>query len=359
MLLRFLGLFQVPFFSFWISKDKIMKKNVIGIDVSKEKLDFCLQAGEELLKEFVVENTTNAIVRSLKNSMEECHLQVSDLLLCAEYTGQYTYPLCCACDELGIDLWLENPTQIKHRSGVQRGKNDRLDARKIAAYALRFQDKKKLFTFPPKHIASLKQLVSERDMYVCDRAKYRGQLADQKRFMNREDYRKKAERLKHLITELDGSITMIEQEIARLIDEDETLQRQHKLLCSIDGIGERIAVKMIVETNAFRDFDNARQFNCHAGVAPFKYDSGNSIRSRNRVSNRADKSIKALLHLAALAVATRKKSGELQEYYARKVAEGKNKMSVLNAVRAKLVLRMFAVIKFNKFYEKNYTFVLA
>jgi hypothetical protein len=53
-------------------------------------------------------------------------------------------------------------------------------------------------------------------------------------------------------------------------------------------------------------------------------------------------------------VATRKKDGELREYYLRKVAEGKNKMSVLNAIRAKLILRMFAVIKSNKKYDKNF-----
>jgi transposase len=49
----------------------------------------------------------------------------------------------------------------------------------------------------------------------------------------------------------------------------------------------------------------------------------------------------------------------LREYYLRKVAEGKNKMTVLNAVRAKLVYRMFAVIRDNKFYEKNYVHQLA
>ncbi|KAA6306804.1 hypothetical protein EZS27_041533, partial [termite gut metagenome] len=51
MLLRLLGLFQVPFFSSWIfSKDKIMEKMVIGMDVSKEKLDFCFQrTGEKIL----------------------------------------------------------------------------------------------------------------------------------------------------------------------------------------------------------------------------------------------------------------------------------------------------------------------
>ncbi|MDR0728788.1 MAG: IS110 family transposase, partial [Prevotellaceae bacterium] len=61
--------------------------------------------------------------------------------------------------------------------------------------------------------------------------------------------------------------------------------------------------------------------------------------------------------MAALSVATRTK-GELHDYYIRKVAEGKNKMLVINAVRAKLVMRMFAVIKNNCFYEKNYAFCL-
>ncbi|KAA6341197.1 hypothetical protein EZS27_010976 [termite gut metagenome] len=143
-----------------------------------------------------------------------------------------------------------------------------------------------------------------------------------------------------------------------IIDQDETLSRQLKLLCSIDGVGERTAVKVIVETNDFRDFTDARKFCCHAGVAPFSYTSGSSIRSRNRVSHRADKSIKSLLHMGALTAATRTK-GELHEYYFKKVAEGKNKMSVLNAVRAKPVHRMFAVIRNNKFYEKDYQNVLA
>jgi hypothetical protein len=59
---------------------------------------------------------------------------------------------------------------------------------------------------------------------------------------------------------------------------------------------------------------------------------------------------------AALSAATRKKDGELHEYYVRKVAEEKNRMSVLNAVRAKLVLRMFAAIRVDKLYDKNYAF---
>ena len=54
--------------------------------------------------------------------------------------------------------------------------------------------------------------------------------------------------------------------------------------------------------------------------------------------------------MAALSV-IRKKSGDLKTYFERKVVEGKNKMTVLNAVRAKLVARMFSVIKNNRIYQ--------
>lgn len=51
--------------------------------------------------------------------------------------------------------------------------------------------------------------------------------------------------------------------------------------------------------------------------------------------------------------------GEIQDYYLRKVAEGKNKMLVLNAVRNKLIHRVCAVVHNQKKYDKNYTPMLA
>lgn len=282
----------------------------------------------------------------------------SRLLLYAEYTGSYTYPLCCACEELSLDLWLENPAQIKYRSGIQRGKNDRMDARRIAIYASRFAQEARLFALPDKIIECLKQLVSERDLYIVEKAKFKGQLTDQKHFMDKILYQKKKKRFEKVIHELNESISEIDKEIKDLIAGDDTLCEQHKLLCSVDGIGERTAVKMIIVTNAFKDFSNPRKFCCHAGVAPFEYVSGSSQRTRNKVSNRADKSIKTLLHMAALVVATRMK-GELNNYFVRKVAQGKNKMSVINAVRAKLIHRMFAVIRNKQPYQRNYVNSLA
>ena len=45
---------------------------------------------------------------------------------------------------------------------------------------------------------------------------------------------------------------------------------------------------------------------------------------------------------------------EMKAYFERKVVEGKNKMSVFNAVRNKLIHRVFAVIRDERNYENNY-----
>jgi len=326
----------------------------LGIDVSKEKLDLCLMENSKVLEEIEIKNTAKAISKTISSLFKKYKETMDNMLICAEYTGQYTYPLCCVCEEMEVSLWLENPAQIKYRSGVQRGKSDKLDAKKIATYAHRFVEEAKLFNLPQKAIEALKHLVSERDLYIVEKGKLQGQITDQERFMDNTLYKKKKKRYEAILKQLDKAIADVDNEIKTLVAKDKTLATQHELLCSIDGIGERTAIKMIVETNAFKDFKDPRKFCCHAGVAPFSFTSGSSQYTRNKVSNRADKSIKALLHMAALVVATRM-NGELNEYFLRKVAEGKNKMSVLNAVRAKLIYRMFAVIRNQQPYQKIYT----
>lgn len=164
----------------------------------------------------------------------------------------------------------------------------------------------------------------------------------------------KSQRWNKIIKVIDQQIDAIDVEIDRLIAADPKLSRQKELLMSIDGIGKRIAINMIAITGGFTRFKDARHFCSFAGLTPYRYDSGTSIRSKARISKRANQNIKALLHLSAVNVATRMKDGEYKEYYNRKINEGKHVMSVLNVLRAKLVHRMFAVIARDDFYHKEY-----
>lgn len=55
-----------------------------------------------------------------------------------------------------------------------------------------------------------------------------------------------------------------------------------------------------------------------------------------------------LLHMAAMASLI---SGDMKLYFQRKTEQGKNKMSVVNAVRNKLIQRLFSCIKEDRLYR--------
>ncbi|ACE06590.1 hypothetical protein Aasi_1269 [Candidatus Amoebophilus asiaticus 5a2] len=42
---------------------------------------------------------------------------------------------------------------------------------------------------------------------------------------------------------------------------------------------------------------------------------------------------------------------EMKEYYEKKVKQGKNKMSVINAIRNKILLKVFACVRDGKMHE--------
>lgn len=277
---------------------------------------------------------------------------LSGLLICAEHTGMYSYNLLQAAAELGVPVWLEHPTQLKLSSGLQRGKDDVLDAGRIAEYARRFADRARLYRLGEESVEQLRYLISERRLLVADRAKYKALLSDQKSHMPESVYQEKALRLQALICCYDQQIQQVEQRMEQLIASHQLLSRQNELLQSIPGVGPQLARYILVATGGFTRITNARKLCCHAGIAPFSYHSGENTKSKARVSHRADKQLKSLLHMAALS--TIRSPGELQDYYHRKVEEGKPKMSVINAVRSKLVHRMFAVIKKDRKYTLRY-----
>lgn len=316
-----------------------------GIDISKNHLDVCVMDPTHTI---VVQIRCDNRKESLKKLLRELPVgNLSDVLVCAEHTGMYGYTLKEVARELGMDLWMEDPGQIKAALGRQRGKSDPVDAARIACYGLDFSYRIRLAEHSDV-VDQLGHLQSERALLVADRAKYKGQMRDQKDHMSEDLWQAKALRLKALITAFDEQIKDIEQAIGQLIRRSEALARQYSLLQSIPGVGPRLAVSMIVATAGFTRFDSPRAFCCYSGVAPFGWHSGTHTHSSRRVSHRADKRIKSLLHMGSLAAVGQ--PGELRHYYQRKCTEGKAKMSVLNAVRGKLVHRMFAVIKRDEKY---------
>lgn len=94
---------------------------------------------------------------------------------------------------------------------------------------------------------------------------------------------------RNVIEEINNSIKAIEQQIMEIIQNNEQLKEQNGLCTSIPGVGMQLTVSLIVTTGAFTLFKNSRQLACFAGVAPFPYQSGTSIKGRNKVSHLAER----------------------------------------------------------------------
>lgn len=199
-------------------KSKDMDKfYFIGIDVSKKKLDICVMCDSKVLIEKQVTNSIKVVTQAIKHIKRELDITNDMFIICAEHTGQYTYPLICATKVIDCKSWLENPTQIKYSCGMTRGKNDKIDARRIATYAFRFFDKMKCYVRPSEAIIQLNQLQAERSMYVADLAKYKTILTDQPNFIPQDIYMQKAKRIKVLMAFFQQAISALEKKMRKSI----------------------------------------------------------------------------------------------------------------------------------------------
>lgn len=330
------------------------QRYVIGIDISKSKIDCALMSTDmELLKEKIVSNTEQKIKSYLESVIRYLKINKSELLICCENTGIYNRPLERICYELDISLWVEHALKIKRACTDMRGKSDKQDAKRIAEYGIRYQDKQILHIEPSKNLFQLDKLIKIRDTMIGQKTALKNQLREAKSH-DKLEYDVLKSGYQSLLNTLEKNITKTNEKINILIQKEEDIKQNVDLITTIPGIGIQTAINMVVATNNFKSFTSAKHLACYAGVVPFQNESGTIIK-KSRVSKMANKNLKKLLHMAAMAAF--RSDEELKAYYIRKVQEGKNKMSVLNAIRNKLVHRIMTVVKRKTPYLKEKEFI--
>jgi len=327
----------------------------VGIDISKLKLDVVLidKRDTKTKEHFVVTNNTKGLKR-MTSLLKERGINFKQTLFCFENTGVYTFPLSCFCFENKYDYWIVPAVEIKRSKGITRGKSDKSDAKDIAFYSIRNIDKLQLSSVPEKAIQQLKLLFTEREKLKKTLLIFKA-TKENKDFTPTDVYKTVETHNKKIIKFLEASLKVIESKMRDIIKQDLKLKRQFQLIKSIKGVGEKTAIYFIIATKGFNVFASARKLACYAGVAPFEYSSGSSIRGGTKVNHMADKTMKSLLQMCALSAV--RHDAQLKAYYLRKQDEGKNKMLVLNNVRCKIIGRIFAVINRDSPFVDTYKFV--
>lgn len=326
-----------------------MKKYVlfIGIDISKKWIDVSLtldgQKGKMIHQRFSNQRKGFSKMLSWITSYAQQHQLDQSWLFCMEHTGLYSIPLNCWLEEQGFAYVLETPLRIKRSLGLKRGKDDRTDSLDIARYAYLYREELKISKLPTKDLLRLKNLLAFRARLIKYRNGLKVAAREMKKFMKKEFLEDIPSDTESLLEEFDQKICKVEKQMKQIVEENQDIKKVFDLATSVKGIGLIIGVHLVVHTNCFRGFENARQFAAYAGVAPFGQSSGISLNIPPKVSHLANKKTKALLSNATMTAIQYDK--ELKAYYERKINEGKNKFSVLNAVKNKLLGRIWAVVQ--------------
>lgn len=321
------------------------KMKFIGIDVSKATLDICTLSPNQ--DSFEIKNTKREVLKFFKSHLTDD----STTYVCIENTGKYSWLLMELLPDLDCVFYVVNPLHLKKSMGLVRGKNDVIDAIRIAHFIKKNHNETEAYTPQRAEIKLMQILLSERGLRVKQRKQLLVKNTENLVLSNKKVARLLTTKNNRLIRELEKQIQDFESEIKQLIAQDESLNQLRNQLKSIPGVGKILCWNIIVKTNEFRTITEARKFACYSGVAPFSNSSGTSIFGNSRVSFYADKSMKSLLHMGAMSAI--RLENDLSVYYRRKVAEGKNKMSVLNAVRNKMIHIMFALIKNENLYQNR------
>ena len=234
-----------------------------------------------------------------------------------EATGKYSEELALWLEKLneGPMSAIVNPklTSAFINSLGIRNKTDKLDARGLAIYGL--ERSPALYDSQDPSRERLRRLSRDRDTYIGMRVALQN---------------KQSETLKDPLTDqmastvialLTQCIETIDQSMEETINEDETLKEDSDLLLSIPGVGEVTARVVLSEMGDLRRFIKPRQATAYAGLSPRVFNSGTSVRGKQRMSKFGNGRVRKALYMAALSAV--RYSPVMRERYERMIAEGK------------------------------------
>lgn len=329
-----------------------MKKEYsIGVDISQQTLDVCVLSSEELLFESSIVNSQKGL-KSLFKELNKLGVNKKNSWVCAEHTGSYGLLLRQFLEVNGFSYTMLPALEVMRSVGMTRGKNDKVDARRIAEYGHRFHDRLRSTKLPEQYLQRLKKLFSFRKQRVKRSTMLKNQIREMERELGYKpsDYMLKV--AKKELKDTQKVIKEVEQQMKQLIESEESAEQNYELVRSVNGVGHLIACYMVISTDNFTQFTDARKFASYSGIAPFTNSSGSSVRGRTTTSSLRNKDIKTLLVSGVNSVIAG--NNEFGLYYKRKIKEGKHKNVVKNAIAFKMINRIFAAVNRKTPYVRTY-----
>jgi transposase len=302
----------------------MMEQVVIGIDVSKGKLDVAiLPSGEQ----FTISNDQSGIARLVQRLKS---LKPNRVVL--EATGKLERLAASELVGAGLPVAVVNPGRVRHyaKARGKRAKTDPLDARLIAEFA---QDlPPELYRLPDADTQALAALCQRRNQLL------EMQQMENNRLERADPATRKS--IKAVLRMLQRELEQVEQEVERRIKNSAVWQTKRELLASMKGIGVTSCSTLLAWLPELGQC--SRQRICAlVGVAPYDDDSGEWHGRCHIAGGRAV--VRRVLYMATLSAVHH--NPVFKAYYQRLLDRGVEPKSALIAALRKMLTILNAMIR--------------
>jgi transposase len=302
----------------------MIAENYIGCDVSKQTLDLF---DEKSARHRRIANEAAAI------STYVAGLDPARDFVVMEATGIYDRLLRHALGRAGIAFSRHNPARTHHyaRSGTERAKTDRLDARMLAEYGRRYRPAAE--PAPCEKAERLQALARHRDHLVEVRARW-------KRHLEEAFEAEIAADIETMIADLDIRIKGIEGRVAEVIRETDEASASYALMISAPGVAAVTALTLIAHMPEL-GARSPKAIAALAGLAPFDHESGKRRRKSQIRGGRSR--VRRALYMAALGAI--RANPRFRTFYTEIAARAGSKKLAIIAVARKLLVTLNAMIR--------------
>jgi transposase len=301
-----------------------MEATVVGIDVSKDRLDVYVRPSGESL----VFSRDTAGLEALVERLAE----LSPKLVAVEATGGFETVAAASLGAAGLPVVVVNPAQVRAFATAvgKRAKTDPIDAAVIAHFAAATEPEVR--PLPDAATQQLADLVARRRQIIQ-------MIVAEKQREHRAAVRTKAS-IARLLKALQAELSALEADIDGTIRGSPAWREKEDLLASVPGVGPTIARTLIAELPELGSLDR-HQIAALAGLAPWTRQSGR-WRGQSRIGG-GRASVRTALFQGALVAA--RYNPLLQAFHQRLITSGKAKMVALIAVARKLLTILNAILR--------------
>lgn len=309
--------------------------SVLGVDISKAKLDLALLNDEGKYRCKVFANT-GAGFAALQQWLQT-HLPqgLAALHVCMEATGPYHEPLALYLHDLGIRVSVVNPMRVKRFIELEgtRNKTDASDARSLARFCRTTAPEP--WEAPTPGVRTLQALVARLDALQQMHQSEANRLAVAHTAVQAS--------LREVLQTLDKAIEDVKARIRQTIDDDPDLRQRGELLQSIPGLGERTIPQLLAYIGRPERFHNVKALIAYASLPPLIRQSGSSLNKHSGTHPQGHRELKRALYFPAMVAG--RYNPAVAAFWQRLKAQNKPGKVIVVACMHKLLAIVYGVLK--------------